>query len=58
MVYTFSNILDEEHKQKCGGEFIKIAEPEGFKARKPKEGTSKAVETITLDKFFKKPEST
>ena len=26
----------EEHQQNCGGEFIKIKEPENFKSRKSK----------------------
>ena len=36
-----------EHKQKCGGQFIKIAEPEGYKGGKGKENVQ------TIDMFFK-----
>ncbi|CDW71079.1 dead-box atp-dependent rna helicase 18-like [Stylonychia lemnae] len=56
--YFIIQLLGEMHQQKCKGEFIKIAEPEGYKPAKKKDQEvqekNKFSPDNTLDKFFTK----
>ena len=49
VLFQASQHIDEEHKKKCGGTFEKVAEPEGYKAKKPP-----VKEQDKIDQYIKK----
>ena len=48
--------IGEPHQKKCGGKFIKIAEPEGYKKKIEPKRKNEEVVNGKIESFFKKSE--